>query len=170
MGNQQRKTEDTDLAWLAGFLDGEGSFVIIQLAGKRLTELLEKNQRPYIAPRIVLVNTDEPTLGTVMAILDAHELPYHVSRRVGGINVRGNKNADSWDLRVQGMKRCKRWLDVLTPYLHTKKSQAQAMLDLIDSRLTDATWGEGYSGAELALIESLRKRPRFAHRLHARPA
>ncbi len=152
----------TDLAWLAGFLDGEGSFMVIHLAGKRLKALGGK----YIAPRITLVNTDEPTLKEVQRILVDLGLPHHVSRRIGGVNKNGHKWADSWDIRVQGLSRCKRWCEILIPYLRTKKSQAQAMLALIESRLETPN-GEGLTAGQLVLIEQLRNRRTYPHRLHA---
>jgi hypothetical protein len=164
MANQQSNS-DPDLAWLAGFLDGEGSFMVNILAGNRLHQL----GRQYISPRITLVNTDMPTLEVVRGILVANGLPHHIRVKPGRVSERGHQCKDAWEIRAAGLRRCKQWLDVLIPYLHTKRPQAEAMLQLVESRLAGYQQG-GYTEEEVALAEDLRSGPRSFHRLHARPA
>ena len=158
MDNQQGKTED--LAWLAGFLDGEGHIGFKALRGKRLRD----KGYLYYNPNIRIANTDQPTLKVVTDILDANELPYHVSHRPAY-----GRNQASWDVAVLGMKRCKHWLEVLTPYLRTKQHKAHLMLEYIKLRECHA-YGDDYSAQELAIISQLRKVLLSPHRLHAESA
>jgi hypothetical protein len=157
MDNQQGKMEQ-DLSWLAGFLDGEGSLMVKRRSGA------SHNKYDIYSPTICVVNTDMPTLDIVIDILKSVELPFHVSSRDGHIN------KDSWDIRVSGYKRCKRWLEVLTPYLRTKKGQAVVMLEYINSRLDGYVPGVNKrptTEQEMLLIQQLRKRVPLPHRLHA---
>lgn len=164
MDNQQGKNDG--LAWLAGFVDGEGSFMVIQCTGKRMERF---KGRGYAQTRITLVNTHFPTLEAIKEICAENELPYYISTRIGGVSSSGAKYADSWDVRVQGFRRCKKWCEALLPHLRTKKSRAEAMLQLVDTRLAHS-YKDYYSDGELALMQSLRTKPRFPHRLHACPA
>ena len=164
MDDQQAKTGSLDLAWLAGFFDGEASFMMT--AHRPPGAIL----KPYFIPRITVVNTDEPTLAEVMAVLRALGLAFYVSRRTGA-----GGRLDAWDLRVMGLKRCRAWCSALTPALRTKHGQAEAMLGFCDSRLAlngvqAPGAGRPYSARERELIESLRGRFRKPQRLHARPA
>lgn len=164
MGNQQGKTSEDDLHWLGGFIDGEGSIIVKRQGGKRLREM----DLNYYAPNLRICNTDEPTFQVVIAILNANNLPFHVSRRTPA----NPRYKPSWDISVNGMLRCKRWLGVVTPYLRTKKEQAEWMLEFIELRLSlggGKAVGVGYSLREQELLQLLRKRePIIPHRLNAK--
>lgn len=157
MGNQQAK--DLDLAWLAGFFDGEGCIDFPHQPGRRL-RIMHLN---YYYPRVRLVNTHQDTLQVVRDILDANGLAYHVSNR-GVPKQRGHLPA--WDITAQGFKRSKRWLEVLAPYLRTKQQKAFLALEFINSRLNHSTQ-DGYSAHEVELLEQLRGSPIQLQRPHA---
>lgn len=159
MDNQQRKVEE--LAWLAGFFDGEGSIHFRKTTGQRLKGM----KLEYQYPNMRICGTHEGTLEVIGEILRQNDLPFHVSRRFPT----SDKHAPSWDIECKGMKRCKRWLETLLPYLKTKYEQAVLMLEFIDLRLSDIDYsGRGYSDREQEIIEQLRKRvPPRAHRLNA---
>ena len=147
---------DNDLAWLGGFIDGEGHIGVKRQAGRLL------GGYNYYWPSIRICNTHEETLETVRAILIANHLAHHVSRRYPT-----NGTRPSWDIEVKGIKRCQRWLSVIGPYLRTKQSQAAAMMEFIEARLA-VSEREGYSDREIALLNQLRVRsPIRPHRLHA---
>ncbi len=157
MGNQQGKALDLDLAWLAGFIDGEGSILLRRHGGTRAREL----DIDLYYPGITICNTHEPTLEAVVDILKRHQLPYFVSRR------KALKGSDSWAIEIRGMRRCRVWLTVLMPYLRTKRDQAEWALEFIDSRLSVGKKA-GYTEREQQLLELLRKRnPVRPHRLNA---
>lgn len=157
MDNQQGN--DLDLAWFAGFLDGEGSITFKVQRGERLRGL----NLVYYYPSVRVCNTDYPTLKVVTDILDAHGLPYHVSHRKG--ELKPGLHA-AWDVEVKGLKRCERWLNMIAPYLRTKQEKAYLMLEYIHSR-KNYIIGAGYSAREEEILDLLRVRPNRPHRLHA---
>lgn len=160
MDNQQGKT--LDLAWLAGFIDGEGSITFKVQRGKRLRGM----SLVYYYPDIRICNTDQPTLKTVTDILDANHLPYHVSHR--GAELKPGWHA-AWDIEVKGLKRCEHWLEVITPYLRTKQHKAYLMLEYINSRKNYAI-GTGYTVREQEILDQLRIAPVYPHRLNVSTA
>lgn len=153
MGNQQGKLWDPDLCWLGGFFDGEGSVIFKRMGGNRLREM----GLDYYGPHLNITNTSEATLAEVTRILAEHRLPFYVERRTPN----SSKNKPSWSVWANGIRRCRRWLEVLTPYLHTKRSEAELMLEFIDSRLSvDGACNprRGYSDREAEILLALRKR------------
>ena len=157
MDNQQGN--DLDLAWLAGFIDGEGSIMFRVMRGRRLKGM----GLTYYYPAIRLCNTDQPTLKVVTDILDRYNLPYHVSHRSGELKPGWHA---AWDVEVKGLKRCEHWLQVITPYLRTKQDKAYLMQEFINSRKLYEI-GEGYSKREQEILDQLRIKPVRPHRLHA---
>jgi hypothetical protein len=156
MDDQQGKT--LDLAWLAGFIDGEGTITFKVQRGKRLTNL----GFIYYYPDIRITNTHQATLKTCTDILDANGLAYHVSHR-GAVTVK--KWAAAWDIEVKGLKRCERWLQVIAPYLRTKQEKAYLALEYINSRKNYAI-GEGYTERELEILGIIREAPVYPQRLN----
>lgn len=148
MDNQQGKTE-IDLAWFAGFMDGEGCFHMRNVAGSRIRDL----GKVYFRPTIRVCNTHQDTLQTVCTILDTHGLPYHVSHRTYSS---ASKYLPAWDVEVSGIKRCAKWLPLLIPYLHTKREQAEQMLEYCLSRLSKAP-SAPYNEREIELLHIFRR-------------
>lgn len=168
MGNQQGKT-NVELAWLAGFIDGEGSFMVCKLAGKRLKRLAEDKKAVYFNPAFKIAGTCYETLPQIVEILERLELPFHISNRTA---IKAN-HKDSWMIEVRGFKRCKLWCAILIPYLKTKKVEAEAMLKFCESRTKGYVKGQNnerpLSPEDLQCIEVLRGR-RILHRLNAEVA
>jgi len=161
VGNQQGNFGDTDLAWLAGFIDGEGSFGFQQIASPRIRpgQRDRSHKRPYFNPRITVGNTDWPTLEYVQGICRAYELPHHVSERHNrGLRLNGIEKPPFWQIRSEGVRRCQRWLFFLTPYLRTKRDQAQVMLEFCESRLAMEGHQKPYTERELAILSIFRAR------------
>lgn len=147
MDNQQRKIE-VDTSWLAGFIDGEGCFMMRKQAGAYMKRINFVHYRPCIR----ICNTHMPTLDRVTEILKVHELPVHVSHR----KYTNPKYLPAWDVEVAGIKRAAKWLPLLIPFLYTKKEQAELMLEFCESRLSSIV-GNGYSTRELAILEYFRR-------------
>ena len=120
MDNQQAK--DPKLIWLAGFLDGEGSFSLIQSA---------RGKKRYFVPRVAVCNTDTATLEYVRCLLRHHGIGHHVEDRT----VPGFNKKPYWQLRIAGAKRLNTFLPLILPFLVTKRFQASAVLDWCRSRL-----------------------------------
>jgi len=146
MDNQQGKVSEVDIAWLAGFIDGEGCIDFQKAYAHRLT-----NNR--IRPRLRISNTHIDTLNTVTRIMDS----MRAGQNVGWRTPQNAKWRKSWDVDISGFKRMHRFLIQITPYLHTKKVQAEAMLDFINSRM-ERSQKELYSENEITLINKVKMR------------
>lgn len=110
---------DTDFAWLAGFLDGEGTIGISRTNGKAW-------KHPYLRPTVQAPNTDRRAIDEMARIVEG---------------VTGKR--PSVCVSNQGSERCKRawrvkvstqWellllLPVLMPHLRLKKRQAELCLE-----------------------------------------
>jgi len=154
MGNQQGKNIEVKKAWLAGFLDGEGSF---HAAVYRSAGLRAKGRRKLYRPVIKVINTHIPTLNYVTGILDEMELPYHVYWR----HPENPKWSTSWGVEVAGFKRCLRWTQAFKDYVLTKREDVENMLEWCHLTLVRPLQGKTpiqYSPHEEKLISSLRGR------------
>jgi hypothetical protein len=112
MDNQQAK-----IIWFGGFFDGEGSLMFY------------KDTRNSYYPRITLCNTSFKTKERVIEIYTEMTMPFHYSERTP------SKDQKSWDIRLQGYKRCLKWLDVFQEYLYTKHEEATMMRKVVEYRL-----------------------------------
>jgi len=143
MGNQQGNADDFDIGWLAGFIDGEGSFNIHRRD-------YAKGQRGY-RPWFTVANTHAETLSRVTSILDALGIAYHVAWSHD--RVRGRRAL--WRVTITGLKRMERWLTVIGPRLFTKRCQAELLLRFVQLRLANSGWRIGLSDEEKALVPQL---------------
>lgn len=113
MDNQQAK-----FIWYGGFFDGEGSLMFY------------KDTRGYYYPRITICNTHWETKDRIIEIYEEMGIPFYYSERTP------SKDRPSWDIRLQGYKRCLRWLDVFQEYLYTKQEEAIMMRKVVEYRLS----------------------------------
>lgn len=116
MENQQER-----LNWLAGFIDGEGSFVLRQVTKGR------------IRGTISITNTHVPTLRIVEQIFDDMKIAYYVRWTR---YKRQEETRYAWRVIVDGVKRTKRFLEPLLPYFVTKQEQANLMYQWCVYRLS----------------------------------
>ena len=122
---------EQDLAWLAGFIDGEGSITIFRHK--------EKNGRIKLCPTIGVYNTCQSTIMHCKKILDSLDTSYHLHCR----KHQGKKNKDSYQLTTRNSKYIYRTITHLRPYLITKAAQAEMTLQFVAKRLDYNTKG-GY--------------------------
>lgn len=152
MGNQQGKTDEVLLAWIAGFMDGEGTFC-----------LSRHSQRRFPYPQISVNNTHYPTLSSLTDALERLELPHYVAHKNGAyVGPDGYKRKPQWSIQMFGHKRCEKWCRALIPYLVTKREDAELMLEYIHSRMSrnpmkGARWREdlGLSPREVVIANRL---------------
>src|SRR3990167_5988789 len=141
--NQQGKITDIEMGWLCGIIDGEGTIALrwSMTRGKR-----------YLVPFVQIANGSVPTLDKVVATLQAIGVGHHIQWKepqAGGLT-----KHRYWVLITTGMKRTKRLLFAILPYLVTKRRQGELVLDFIrerESKQPTAPYGE-----ELKILQALR--------------
>jgi len=147
MDNQQGKTTELELAWLAGFIDGEGCLDFQKGYQKAL-------KRDTYQPRVRINNTDIPTLNKVDDLLRRMMAGHYIYWR----HPENKKWKSSWDVEIVGFKKVQRFLIQINPYLYTKKEKAEMLLDFTNSRLSneDGSGKAPYSEKEVKLLARLR--------------
>lgn len=113
MDNQQVK--DTELAWLAGFLDGEGHISISANTSKGYLRL---------APVVCFTNTNKKAVDKIQSILTRLEVPHYIQ-----LNQRQNKlHKPCYVVEIKRYSAMATILTWLTPYLVLKQEQACLMM------------------------------------------
>lgn len=100
---------DKDYAYIAGFLDGDGS---LMLQIKKRTD----GKRSYRFMPTVCFYQDS-----------RHDTPFRWIRKVIGIGYISKRNDNMTELRVNGFDQVKKVLENLMPYIRFKKKQARAL-------------------------------------------
>jgi hypothetical protein len=126
---QARPVSDIDLGYVAGLLDGEGSIFV--------KGWIQRKSAIRIEPQISLVaNTNKAMMERAKDIYERLGLAFcveekHLKRKTSG----GTMYQPVWQLKVRGLKRCKRALEVLSPYITAKTAQAKMLLAWCNRRL-----------------------------------
>ena len=135
MGNQQAK--DTDLAWLAGIIDGEGS-ILLGSGGKR-------GQFPgyhglQIRATIHITNTCANIISKCEEILDQLGVSFHVADKTTASN-----RTQVWRIDIGKMEHTQRLLEAIMPFLVSKIGQAKIVHRFVVRRQNRKA--KGLSGA-----------------------
>lgn len=120
MDDQQVRS--LNLGWLACAFESEGHF-----------SFFRQQKKKYINyyPCISLVNTDDKYIEACDDILSEHQIPHYVEgKRDRGVG------KTTRCVKICGFRRCKKFLDVLLPYLKTKRKRANVLLEIINYRLS----------------------------------
>ena len=142
MDIHEQNFNDLELAWLAGFIDGDGHISLV-LKGDNF------------APRISMSNTDFPTQNIILDILNKNHLPHYKPRyRKGKKTDDGIRHNDSWEIPTQGFNDCIVWVDLLNPYLKSKFEKANYMAEFIKFRQRSKDKA-AYTIEELNIAENL---------------
>ena len=153
--NQQRKVSDTDIAWLTGLIDGEGSI------GLKVQKYMKGKSVFYVAPYIQVVNTHEATLAVVDRIFTDSSIGHYIDwprphRHPNGVR-EITEYKPLWRILVNGLKRCHSCLNLIMPYLVTKRSDALKVMEFIHSRESSYYKHLPYSDRELEIISEFRR-------------
>lgn len=101
----------THLAYIAGFLDGDGSLML----------QLKKRKDGNVGIRF---------MATICFYQDSrHDETLFWIRDILGIGYLAKRNDGISELRINGYKQARRILDCLSPYIRFKKVQAKALLE-----------------------------------------
>ena len=124
MGNQQ----ETDKAYLAGILDGEGCIHV----SLQCQKIKGPNSQGTLHHIVQIANTSKPLVDFITNWLDMEGIPYyHVSWQKAK-NPRQKLYAQ---VRITRFIAIKKLLTQLLPYLLVKKPQAILMLEFVERRL-----------------------------------
>lgn len=143
MGNQQGSLS-FDVGWLIGFLDGEGSIMLLKDAPS------QKLKSDRWRPKICVDNTDFATIERAANVLDTLAVPYHVS------DVNMQKQNPKWKnakrIEISGMKRCLNFLSKVGWFLTGDKlEKAHLVREFCESRLSK--WmQEPYDDREIEIV------------------
>jgi len=119
-GNTVGSRSNLDLAYIAGFLDGDGSL---------MTQLKRRSESKMGTRRVML---------TICFYQDSrHEEPLHWIKEILGIGYITHRNDGMTELRINGHERVRDILIELLPFLKFKKKQAEAIINSANLLLGD---------------------------------
>lgn len=143
--NQQ--ATDVELAWLAGYLDGEGTFQVVRRKDKR------EGQHQA---NIQVSNTDPVLVAKSFYLFEKMGVHPHVSNfQPGNANHR-----EHWIVTVGKLEDIKKACLLLLPFLVGKRARAELLLGYSESRLRHGSGRGGtkpYSESDLTIVEELKK-------------
>ena len=127
--NQQRSLE-IRLSWLGGILDGEGT---ISFASKYSPT--SRQIQYHFRPQITVTNSDPKMIEEITKILKDVDCAYYI-KSAGNPNKRKANWKVYTQIHFEGMRRLHKFLPIITPYLITKRRQAELILQYIESRFS----------------------------------
>ena len=140
--NTRRQSAGKNLAWLAGFIDGDGT---ITLNKQRMSK-----DRIIYTPLVGVTNTDHSLIEEVAEVLTELEIGYYICQHK-------TKNGIAKKLFTKGFKRVKKLLPLIIPELRgKKKQQAVLLLEWINSRAQTGN-NNTYTDNELLLFAQIKE-------------
>jgi predicted transcriptional regulator len=137
MVNQQVTVSQFDLGWLIGIIDGEGSFWIAK-------------SPTGMTPVVEIVNTNFDIIEKIANILTRLGLAYHVY-----VPKRSSRQREYKKLEIKGVKRLKKFFDLLMPYFECRFLQADSLNQFVQIRY-GKTNADKYGNDELSIYCMLR--------------
>jgi hypothetical protein len=116
----QHRAKATDLAWLAGIVDGEGHIS------------LYRNQRGYLCVKTHV----EVTMSNLACVEKARDIIWAITHRKYPIKERRQPHLRhvSFSLRIMDQKGCRKVCEALLPYLVAKRELAELMIEFCETR------------------------------------
>lgn len=111
----------TDLAYIAGLVDGEGYVGLVKTSEIRRRKKIKDNITHCFAPTVKINMTSRVAIQFIQSIF-------------GGkiyFTPKPAPNRDVYDWQLTNKKDCKRVLEEILPFLRLKKRQAEILLDFI---------------------------------------
>lgn len=141
MGNQQERLSNFEVGWLAGVLDGEGYLSLGVNSTKRT-----------IYPSIKVASIDRKLIDKYIFLLKKLKIPFSTYER----NPKNKNWSRNWSIDIRTAERCKRFIEVILPYLTTKKYNGEIVLKFCKSRLS-LPYGSSYTKEEMECLREVRK-------------
>jgi hypothetical protein len=115
---------ETDRAWLAGIIDGEGSLSLFTNQ--------EKDGSTKIKPVLNFVNTDMAIVNKALSILEEAGCSPYIVKRV----YKNPLHKDCVEVKATSQVQIEKWLVLILPYLFgIKKQKAEILLRFIRRRM-----------------------------------
>lgn len=120
-----------DIAWLAGLVEGEGSFFIHQARGD------------YYYPTFKIMMTDEDVIMEVQRVLRLHGIdcnvnkwqPPPIKRYIVGEGIQLRQDKTTWQLRTTVTDKVEAIINLLYPYFFSKKrADCDRLMELIKEK------------------------------------
>ena len=140
--------KDLAIAWLAGMIDADGCISFHRNANNRRTVTTS-----YRVPYIAITTTCGETIKYITDLYEELGVPYYLKHKN---NTNPTTNKPIWVITTQGLKRSKRILPLVEPYLVTKKKEARLVLEFIEIRERLARTFQ-HDPRETAISDELRK-------------
>jgi len=128
-----------DVAWLAGFWDGEGTITLYRSIwkwkpdGPNTRRLRNHEREPErYRPLIAVSHTDKPTCDFISTMLTELGAKHYYLNDPKRVNPTRLGKRPQYHISVMSFVGARRVLEVLTPCLVTKRPQAEALLRFID--------------------------------------
>lgn len=143
--DNQQERQSNDLAWVTGIIEGEGYIGL----SKHMVGYLQ-----YV-PRVQIINTDDTLLENVGRILKENGLAYFRKRHYVDKRV---KRKPCHDLVICGIKRVTKTLELIIPYMKTKKKRnAELVYKFCLERLSNPNKFRKYTEKEHLIYKDLRQ-------------
>jgi len=110
--------KDIALAYIAGFMDGDGCICLNMMWGT--------NNRPYFRVDIVFSNTRKDVLVSIDQFLNTH---FGIASTCTAGKKRKSKHKTLWNMALTGAANKQSLCIALLPYLFLKTKQAQLVID-----------------------------------------
>jgi len=121
--NQQ--VTETELAWLGGIIDGEGS---IGINGRR-------NGKFNLCPVMQLSNTSPNMINKVISIFERMGIKHYIQTH--HLSYANPNHQDIYKVIIGRLSQMKLFLEAVIPYLVVKDGQAKMTLRFVNSRLSN---------------------------------
>lgn len=118
--------KENEKAWLAGFIDGEG---YIGITFQRKKENRRQSASARYHPYLVISNNNREVLKSIKEFVGSGYV-YQLSRN----SELRNKQKQSFQYKLTGMRELESLLYSVQPYLHIKQKQCELLLDFIKVR------------------------------------
>ncbi len=132
--NQQERLSEAELGWIAGIIDGEGSITINVNSTHR-----------SVYPRIWISSSDKEIINKSADILGKIKVKFSSKWK----QPKGNRRPHGY-IVVITVKRVKKVLELLTPYLTAKLPHARYLIEFCKIRMS-LPYGHSYTKRELEL-------------------
>lgn len=141
--NQQERF--SDLSWLAGIWEGEGTISLV------------KGSKSRITPRASVVNSDYEMIDEISRILTEHNIGHFIQKRLGGSS-KNPKHKDMKHITIAGVKRVFNFTNLMIPFIRSRKKQvAMVVRDYTKYRLSFPDINHArYSSLDLDFVKEVR--------------